>query len=45
MAVPAMGAKLIFEAVLKTFAGIPYPSVDVNLNDFQESLWDANGGI
>jgi DNA (cytosine-5)-methyltransferase 1 len=34
MAVPAMGAKLIFEAVLKTFAGIPYPSVDVNLNDF-----------
>jgi len=34
MAVPAMGAKLIFEAVLKTFAGIPYPSVDANLNDF-----------
>ncbi len=28
MAVPAQGAKIIFEAVLKTFAGIEYPSVD-----------------
>ena len=27
MAVPAQGAKIIFEAVLKTFAGIEYPSV------------------
>ena len=33
MAVPAMGAKIIFEAVLKTFAGIPYNSVDANLSD------------
>lgn len=28
MAVPAKGAKVIFEAILKTFAGIPYESVD-----------------
>lgn len=28
MAVPPLGAKIIVEAVLKTFAGIPYPSVD-----------------
>ena len=34
MAVPVLGAKLIFEAVLNTFAGIPYPSVDSNINDF-----------
>ena len=31
MAVPAQGAKIIFEAVLKTFAGIDYPSVESNL--------------
>ena len=31
MAVPVDGAKLIFEAVLKTFAGIPYESVELNL--------------
>lgn len=28
MAVPAKGAKVIFEAILKTFAGIPYESMD-----------------
>lgn len=28
MAVPAEGAKIIFEAVLKSFAGIPYKSID-----------------
>jgi len=27
MAVPPKGAKIIFEAILKTFAGIPYESV------------------
>lgn len=27
MAVPAQGAKIIFESILKTFAGIPYDSV------------------
>lgn len=31
MAVPAKGAKIIFEAVLKTFAGISYESVDCNI--------------
>lgn len=31
MAVPVEGARLIFEAVLKTFAGIPYESVEMNL--------------
>ena len=32
MAVPPMGAKVIFEAILKTFAGISYPSVEPSLN-------------
>jgi len=31
MAVPVEGARLIFEAVLRTFAGIPYESVEMNL--------------
>ena len=33
MAVPCAGAKVIFEAILKTFAGVPYPSVESNLKD------------
>ena len=33
MAVPCRGAKIIFEAVLKTFAGIEYESMDANLNE------------
>lgn len=33
MAVPPEGAKIIFEAVLRTFAGIPYESVEANLTD------------
>ncbi len=33
MAVPPMGAKIIFEAILKTFAGIPYESVEANLEE------------
>ena len=28
MAVPSKGAQVIFEAILKTFAGIPYESMD-----------------
>ena len=28
MAVPPRGAQIIFEAILKTFAGIPYESMD-----------------
>ena len=31
MAVPCQGARIIFEAVLKSFAGIPYESIDSNL--------------
>lgn len=33
MAVPCRGAKVIFEAILKTFAGVGYPSVPSNLMD------------
>ena len=33
MAVPCMGAKIIFEAILKTFAGIPYEFMDANIVD------------
>lgn len=32
MAVPCQGARVIFEAVLKTFAGIEYPSVPANID-------------
>lgn len=35
MAVPPKGARIIFEAILKTFAGIDYPSMDANV--FEES--------
>lgn len=33
MAVPCAGARIIFEAVLKTFAGIPYESVEPNIKE------------
>lgn len=33
MAVPCRGAKIIFEAILKTFAGVPYESMEPNLLD------------
>lgn len=33
MAVPVEGARIIFEAVLRTFAGIPYESVQANFKD------------
>lgn len=36
MAVPVDGARIIFEAVLKTFAGIPYDFVEPNLKDVSE---------
>jgi len=32
MAVPCKGAKIIFEAILNTFAGIPYESVPCNID-------------
>jgi DNA (cytosine-5)-methyltransferase 1 len=31
MAVPSMGAKIIFEAILKSFAGIEYESIPNNI--------------
>jgi DNA (cytosine-5)-methyltransferase 1 len=33
MAVPCKGAKIIFEAILRCFAGIDYPAVEANIND------------
>lgn len=33
MAVPCQGAKIIFEAILKTFAGIPYESMEANIDE------------
>ena len=33
MAVPCRGAKIIFEAILMTFAGIPYESTQANINE------------
>lgn len=40
MAVPPMGAQAIFQAVLKSFAGIEYPSVVQNINFVEEDLKD-----
>ena len=39
MAVPVQGAKIIFEAVLKTFAGISYQSIEANLESEQMELF------
>ncbi len=33
MAVPCRGAQIIFEAVLRSFAGIEYPYVEANINE------------
>ncbi|MBV4421066.1 MAG: DNA cytosine methyltransferase [Clostridium sp.] len=33
MAVPCRGAKIIFESILKSFAGIPYESVEPNIDE------------
>lgn len=33
MAVPCRGAQIIFEAILKCFAGIDYPSTNANINE------------
>lgn len=33
MAVPCKGARIIFEAILKTFAGIPYESMEANIEE------------
>ena len=33
MAVPCRGAQIIFEAILRSFAGIDYPSIDANIDE------------
>ena len=33
MAVPCRGAQIIFEAILKSFAGIEYPYTEANINE------------
>jgi DNA (cytosine-5)-methyltransferase 1 len=33
MAVPCTGAKIIFEAILMSFAGMPYESIELNINE------------
>lgn len=33
MAVPCRGAQIIFEAILKSFAGIPYETIESNINE------------
>ena len=33
MAVPCKGAKIIFESILKTFAGIQYPCTEANIKE------------
>lgn len=33
MAVPCRGAKIIFEAILRTFAGVPYEYIEPNINE------------
>jgi len=38
MAVPPLGVKIIFEAVLKTFAGIDYPKIE---NNIKNSAYDS----
>jgi DNA (cytosine-5)-methyltransferase 1 len=39
MAVPPKGIKIIFEAILKTFAGIPYDNVVANINTKNKDLF------
>ena len=41
MAVPPLGARMIFEAVLKSFAGIDYPSVMPNLHFHEDNKNDV----
>ncbi|NCB42181.1 MAG: DNA (cytosine-5-)-methyltransferase [Clostridia bacterium] len=33
MAVPCRGAQIIFESILRCFAGIDYPAIDANINE------------
>ncbi|MBY0001443.1 DNA cytosine methyltransferase [Priestia aryabhattai] len=42
MAVPPLGAQVIVEAVLKTFAGIPYDSIDSKWKGIAEDVLEKN---
>jgi DNA (cytosine-5)-methyltransferase 1 len=42
MAVPCEGAQIIFEAVLNTFAGIPYPYVKANIDEEKRRRTDED---
>lgn len=44
MAVPPMGAKIIFEAILKSFASIPYPSIPINMPISEDLICKIIGG-
>jgi DNA (cytosine-5)-methyltransferase 1 len=39
MAVPPKGSKIVFEAILKTFAGIPYDNVEPNIQTKDRDLF------
>ena len=50
MAVPCEGAKIIFEAILKSFAGIEYDSVECNameymFNSEEDSKWQFDADL
>jgi DNA (cytosine-5)-methyltransferase 1 len=36
MAVPPLGAQIIFESILKTFAQIPYPSIEASWKNLEQ---------
>lgn len=42
MAVPCDGAQVILEALLKTFAGVPYESVDPSVGTFAAKTLKAD---
>ena len=39
MAVPPKGAKIVFEAILKTFAGVEYESIEPNIQVYNRDLF------
>lgn len=42
MAVPCDGAKIIFEAVMKTFAGVEYEYIDMNIQGYDYGVVSSN---
>lgn len=41
MAVPVQGARVVFEALFKTLAGIPYEHVDSNMRSFMKKAFEV----